>query len=235
MFVINDMSKHTIAIFERMYKNLPPLVPDVIKEEIGHALEHLKNIFSVTVNDAEDVVIAIGKKIWPYRKAFEEFFDFYQGKLGEKFILGKLPFPLKKRYQEFREHGATCHDLRLGGPLVFFNSDEREKLTQIFVEIDKEIHEHTRQLVLSTEQKKYEELVLNFQNIFDDIEKRLVSLRLMAEDEEEHPQVADEIRAQIRGFELGLCLLGPNTKYHELLNVDDYIAERRSTKAIYHF
>lgn len=229
------MSKHTVAIFERMYKNIPPLVPDIVKEEMSHALGHLNDDFTVTVDDVEDVVIAIGKKIWPYRKAFEEFFDFYQWKLGEKFILGKLPLPLKKRYQEFREHGATYHDLRLGGPLTFFNSDEREKLMQIFVEIDKEIREHARQLVLSTEQKKYEGLILNFQNILDDIEKRLESLRLMAEDEEEHPQVAGEIRAQIRGFEFGLCLLGPNTQYHELLNVDDYIAERRSTKTIHHF
>lgn len=227
--------KHTIAIFKRMYKNMPPLVPEFVKEEIGHALEHLNNDFTITASDVEDVVIAIGKKIWPYWKAFEEFFDFYQGKLGEKFILGKLSLPLKKRYEEFREQGVSYYDLRLGGPLIFFNSDEREKLMRIFVEIDKEIREHARQLILSTEQKKYEGLILNFQNILDDIEKRLESLRLMAEDEEEHPQVADEIRAQIRGFEFGLCLLGPNTKYHELLNVDDYVAERRLTKAIYHF
>lgn len=227
--------KHTIAIFERMYKNMPPLVPDIVKKEIGEAMERLKNDFSITINDVEDAVIAISKKIWPYWKAFEDFFALYQEKLGEKFILGKLPLSLKKRFQEFKEHGVAYNDLRLGGPLVFFNSGEREKLIQVFVDVDEEIRGQARQLILSTEQKKYEELVLNFQNILDDIEKRLESLKLTAEDKEEHPQVADEIRAQVRGFEFGLCLLGPNTKYCELLNADDYIAERRSTKTIHSF
>lgn len=222
--------KHTIDIFERIYNNLPPKVPETVREEMAHALEHLHNDYTITTSDVEEMVIALGKKVWPYWKAFEEFFNIYQGKLGEKFLLGKLSPALKNRYLEFKEHGATYHDLRLGGPLNFFDDAERQIMSGEFVEVDKIVRGHVRQLVMSTEQKKYEELVISFQTILDDIEKRLDNLRLVAEDEAEHPQLAEEIRSQVQAFEFGLCLLGPNTRYQEVMNMDDYMIERRATK-----
>ena len=219
--------KHTIEIFEIMYKQLPPLVPDEMKKEMEHALEHLNDDYKVGVEEVENIVIALGKKIWPYWKAFGEFYNMDQGKLGEKFLLGKLPIELKKKYNEFKEHGGTYHDLRSGSPAVFFEVEERLEITQSLIEVDIDIREHTRQSVLSIERKKYEDLIIDFQTILDDIEKRLDSLRLVAEDEEEHPELAEEIRAKVRAFEFGLCLLGPNSQTHELENAEDYFVERR--------
>ncbi len=227
------MSKHTIAIFKRMAANLPPLLPGEIKVEVSHALEHLEQDYTVTPEAVENIVISLGKKVWPFWKAFNEFFVRCQGKLGEKFLLGKLAPALKQRYQEFKEHGATYHDLRLGGPVYFFTDEEREILVPFFIEVDQEIRAHTEQEVLTGERLKYEALVVDFQNILDDIEKRLDNLRRVAEDEGEHPQLAEEILAQVRAFEFGLCLLGPNTSHHQLLNIDDYFEERRSTKKIH--
>jgi len=157
----------------------------------------------------------------------------HQGKLGEKFLLGKLLPPLKHRYEEYKQRGASYHDLRLGGPLTFFNGEEREVLVPLFIETDQEIRAYAAQAAVTVERQKYEELVVDFQNILDDIEKRLDNLRRMAEDEEEHPAVAEEIRGQVKAFELGLCLLGPNIAQHEVLNVDDYLEERRLTKKVH--
>lgn len=226
-------TKHTIDIFVRMEQNLPPLVPTEIRSEIVHALEHLNNDYTVSSGEVENMVIALGKKVWPYWKAFNDFFVMQQGKLGEKFLLGKLSSSLKKRYQEFKDRGATYHDLRLGGPLAFFTGEEREILVPLFIEVDQEIRAHAEQAVLTGERRKYEELIVDFQNILDDIEKRLDNLRRLAEDEEEHPQLAEEIRAQVQAFEFGLCLLGPNTSHQQILNVDDYFEERRLTKKIH--
>ena len=65
--------KHTIEIFEIMYKQLPPLVPEEIKKEMEHALDHLKNDFEVGIEGVENMVIALGKKVWPYWKALVNF------------------------------------------------------------------------------------------------------------------------------------------------------------------
>lgn len=226
-------TKHTIDIFARMEQNLPPLVPAEVKVEIARALEHLNHNYTVSSTEVDNIVIALGKKVWPYWKAFNEFFVRHIDNLGEKFLLGKLSPALKQRYHELKEYGATYHDLRLGGPLAFFTGEEREILVPLFIEVDGEIRRHTEQAVLTGERQKYEDLIVNFQNILDDIEKRLVSLRKAAEDEEEHHGLAEEIHAQARAFEFGMCFLGPNTSHHAVLNVDDYFEERRLTKKIY--
>lgn len=228
-------TKHTIDIFARMEQNLPPLVPAEVKVEIARALEHLNHDYMVSSTEVDNMVIALGKKVWPYWKAFNEFFARHTGNLGEKFLLGKLSSALKQRYHEYKEHGATYHDLRMGGPLMFFTGEEREILVPFFIEVDQEIRAHAEQAVLTGERRQYEELIVNFQNILDDIEKRLVSLRQVAEDEEEHPGLAEEIRGQVKAFEFGMCLLGPNTQAHEVLNADDYFVERKQDKKINRF
>jgi len=231
----NSSIKHTIDIFERIYNHLPPLLPEETKEEFEHALEHLHDDVTIDLADVENIVIALGKKVWPYRRAFGEFLDMYQGKLGEKFLLGRLTPALKNRYKEIKEHGVTYHDLRSGDPLNYFELEERILLKESLIDVDGDVRVHAEQAVLGLDRKKYEDLIIDFQTILDDIEKRLDTFRLMAEDEEEHPRLAEEIRSQVRSFEFGLCLLGPNTEHHQILEADDYFLERRKDKKIHRF
>jgi len=225
--------KHTIDIFQHMSNNLPPLLPKEVKKEIDHALDHLHNDYTISLENVEDIVISLGKKVWPYWKAFQELVDMEQGKLGEKFLLGKLSPDLKKRYKEFKEYGATFHDLYFGGAVTFFNIEERGEILTQMIETNQEVRKYMIQSVLTKERKKYEGLILDFQEILDDVEKRLDSLRLVAEDEEEHPSLADEIRDQVRSFEFGLCLLGPNLRHEEVNLMEDFFFERKGEKKIY--
>jgi len=225
--------KHTIDIFEQVYRRLPPLVPPEVKDEMAHALEHLHNDFTIEAPEVENVIIALGKKIWPYWKAYVEFYDLYQGKLGEKFLLVKLEPNLKNRYKEFKEHGGDYHDLHSGAPLSYFNSDERLKLTQRIVEVDNDVHQYVRQAVISSEANKYQELIIEFSEILENMEKRLDTLRQMAEDEEEHPRLAEEIRAHVRSFEFGLCLLGPHTNSQDVFAAEEFFTERKVSKKLH--
>jgi len=224
--------KHTISIFKHMASELPPLLPESIKKEITHALDHLENDFTVGIEEVENIIISLGKKVWPYWKAFDEMLVFHQGQMGERFLEGKMSLELKKKYKLFKEHGGTYHDLRTGAPATFFESEERQKLSEMLVEVDNELRQYVVQTVLSTERKKYEGLILDLQVVLDDVEKRLQTLRNVAEDEEEHPQLAEEIRAQVRAFEFGLCLLGPRTKIHEVENAREHFAGRKVEKKL---
>lgn len=229
----NAQNKHTIDIFKHMANDLPPLLPEVIKKEVAHALEHLENDYTIGLEEVEDVVIGLGKKVWPYWKAFDEMLVFHQGQMGEKFLEGKMSLELKKKYKLFKEHGGDYHDLRVGGPAVFFEPEERQQLAGILVDVDNELRQYVRQAVLSGERKKYEDLIVDLQTVLDDIEKRLGHLRTVAEDEEEHPQLASEIRAQVRAFEFGLCLLGPRTKSHEVNNAKEHFEGRKAEKRVF--
>ena len=224
--------KHTIEIFKRMFGSLPPLVPEEVANEMEHSLLHVQSDYLLTPEEMENMVISLGKKIWPYWKAFEEFYALYQGKLGEKFLIGKLSAGLKKHYQMFKEHGATYSDLRMGKAVEFFSLEERLELKEVLVEVDNELRSYVRQQVVGIDRAKYEELIINFQTTFENIEKRLGTLRLMAEDEAEHPQIAAEIREQVKAFEFGLCLLGPHSRLDELVEFEDYYLERKMTKKL---
>ena len=222
--------QHTLYIFERLYDDLPPLVPETVQKDMMSALTQMRHNYSLTLEELEDTVIAFGKKIWPYRKAFDEFFDLFEGELGESFLLGQLSKEFKRRYEEFLVYGGSFRDLHSGGQANFFSPEERGALCVTLVDVGKLIRAHTVQAVLSTEQRRYEERIVEFTGILNDIEKRLGTLRQMAEDEQEHPELAAEIRGQVREFEYGLCLLGAGHSYEAVCSAEEHFIGRKKEK-----
>ena len=83
------------------------------------------------------------------------------------------------------------------------------------------------QRVVSTDVKQYKEKIKEFQQIFIAMEKQIADLHTMADDEQEHPELAAEIRAHIRGFEEGLSLLGPKIGYEALCGIDHFEGRRK--------
>lgn len=222
--------KHTLFIFERLFQTMPPLVPDAIVEDVRAALEQARHNYTLSVIDLEDIVLAFGKKLWPYRKAFDEFYDIYEGELGESFLLSRMSAGLKKRYKEFLVYGGSFRDLHRGRPAEFFAQDERRELCSLLIQTRDDVLKHTRQAVTSTEQRRYEARIIEFHSILEDIEKRLDTLLTMAEDEQEHPELSSEIRAQVKGFEQGLCLLGPHTGHDDVCNAIPHFEGRKEEK-----
>lgn len=55
-------------------------------------------------------------------------------------------------------------------------------------------------------------------------------LEEMADSEQEHPELAAEIRAHARGFEHSISLLGPKLDYEEVCNASDHFEMRRETR-----
>lgn len=222
--------KYTIDIFARLQRDLAPLVPKEVKADMQQAITQMKENYDLTIDELEDTIISFGKKIWPYRKAFEEFLDTHEAAVGEGFLVAGLSREMKQRYRDFKAYGGTLRDLHVGSPATFFSAEERGFLCEALVEMNLNIRRHTTQSVLSVERQKYENKVVEFQIILDDIEKRLDTLRLMAEGEQEHPELAAEIREQIKSFEFGLCLLGPAHQYEAVCNAEEHFVGRKKEK-----
>ncbi len=225
--------KHTIALCEHLYQDMPPLVAPEIQENLAKALDQMKNNLNLTLEEVESVMIFFGKQLWPYREAYKEFYVVYEGMLGEKFFVRKLWTQLKISYSRYLEKGGSYKNLHSGKDVQFFNPEERAELSMALVEVERDIDNYARQTIASTDQKKYEARVQEFEHILQDIESRLDTLREMAHTEGDHPELVAEIEAQIRGFEHGLCLLGPKVDYHVMVNAHEHFQGRRKVIALH--
>ncbi len=222
---------HTTAIFRQLYEQMPPLVPEDVTRDMKQALEQVEENMHLTQDELEQTMISFAKKVWPYREAFFEFYSIYEGSLGEQILIRKFSYEMKKNYDLFRESGGTFRDLHTGGGVIhIFSSEERTQLCEALIEMRQELLAYTKQKVCTTDRKKYEQRISEFTRILSDIEHQLDQLRERADNEQEHPELASEIREHIRGFEHGLCLLGPRLDYEAVCRSHEFFDSRKQQK-----
>jgi hypothetical protein len=225
------MIPNTLNIFKQLYQYLPPLVPDNIRTDMKEALIQLEHNPHLTIEEVEDTMISFGKKIWPYRKAYHEIVDVYEGKIGETMLVSALPKSIQKKYGEFIAHGGTYRDFVAGGAATeFFEPEERIALTKVLVSVRDAIYQHARQAALSTDITMYQKKIEEFSHVQAEIDAVFEQLHSLADAEQEHPELASEIRAHIRGFEYGLAALGPQASISTMAESIDYFASRKEFK-----
>lgn len=221
---------HTLSVFKHLTDKMPPLVPDDCEKAARETYLQCCENHDLSLSELENHIILFGKKIWPYRKSFDEFYNIHEYNLGEQFLLGVLPVNLKKRYSEFKEYGGGFQELHHGSAADFFNVDERNILYISIIKIKEDIRRHAIQAVVTHERPHYEKRINWFKEKLEDIEKRLHNLHMMADKETDHPSLVAEIKEQIKAFEHGLCMLGPAHSYNEICDAESYFAGRKRDK-----
>jgi hypothetical protein len=224
--------KHSLYIFEHLYNDLPPLVPEEIKQEMENSLIEWKNKSEVLPNELEEAVIKYGKKTWPHRRAFHELIEKYRAKLGEIFLRRKITKEIENRYEEFLAHGGNFEGLSLGRPMGFFQPEERIMLTQSLVDTTEDIKKQAWQAALSVERNWYETRIEEFIAKLNEIEEKIGEMRQVMADLGENSDLAEEMQEHILALEQGLSLLGSRTRWDQLENAGDYFAERQQEKNI---
>lgn len=227
--------KHTLNLFKKMYQELPPLVPDKIESDMKSALEQVEDNISLSQEEIEDTMVEFGKKTWPYRKAFHEFVDLYEGKIGEKILLSKMPRRFKLEYEEFQKEGYNFKDLYSGKEVQYFDHKVRPKLARVLSEIRSEVKDHVRQLVLSSEKDRYLEKIAEFKEVLEQVEEHLEDLKELANSEQEHPEIVTEIKEQIRAFEHSLSGLGPPLDHEAVERSAEFFEGRKQEKSNFNF
>ena len=223
--------KHTLNIFKLLTDKVPPLVPKDCEMEAKEVYEKCCKNRNLSLPELENHMVLCGKKLWPYRKSFEEFYNSHDKHLGEKFLLGMLPMDLKKNYSEFKEYGGSFNELCQVGAENFFDVNERNILYASMLKVREDIRRHTIQAVLTNDRTHYEKRIAWFAGMLANIEKHLQDLHIMADKEKHHLGLAGEIREQIKAFEHGLCLLGTAHHYNEIFNAEEYFLGRKKDKS----
>lgn len=208
--------QHTLSIFDRLCKEIPPLVPSSVAESMNETLRELREIKQLDLFQLEDAMVAFGKETWAYREAFLEFLLLYEEKHGERFFTAHLSRSLQKRYSAFRKIGGTRKDIERGRLADFFLVDERLELRDACLRMRSDLRAHAVQAVLSVDRGVYEKKIAHFQAILSHIEDEVEELRTIEKKEQGHPAFAAEIHDHIRSFEFGLCALGPKLSYDDL-------------------
>lgn len=220
-------TQHTIAIFRHLYEFVFGVLPAALQEEMKHALEHITNDPELTRKDIEDTMIVFGKKVWPYRKALQEMIELHEGSVGEQFFRSALSRRMQKRFAEFLEHGGTLRDIHSGAPAHFFSSDERIELNHALVDMHQHLRAYVVQHLKGIGRREFDARVKEFTTILTELETELDHIRDMADNAQEHPLVAREMREHVRGFEHGLAFLGPEYTSDEVTRAREHFQGRK--------
>lgn len=221
------MSRHTLSIFRIILANLPPLFPRDIYDKMKNGLEQLENDSQATLKMAEDMMIKFGYDLWPWNEAYREFLVSAEGRLGEHFLLSHLPAELGANFMRYRAYGLDWKDLYSGRAVRYFTPEERPELARALVETKNDLVRFNDQEILSLHKDKYLERVEDFKRILEKIKSIIANLKQMADEEEYHPMLADEIRERARFFEMGLCLLAPSFSVDEAFRALEFFSERK--------
>jgi len=221
------MNNYTIQLFGYFYSNIPPLFPVEQKEKIKEALVQMQTNQSVTSRQVEDTMIVFGYEIWPWNQAFRDFLTIAENAYGDEFLLPQLSEIMRKKYLDFKDYGGTLRDLHSGRPAIYFESEERVELYRALLKMQEDLKKYVNQQIASTEKERYLKKVEEYTELLGQIEDKLKGLREIAQNEQDHPMLADEIREKIRMFEYGMCLLGPELNFHAVSESVDFFAGRK--------
>lgn len=221
------MSNYTIQLFQYFYQNIPPLFPKEEKEKIREALWQLEINQSLTSRQIEDTMISFGYLLWPWNQAYKDFLTIAENAYGEEFLFPHLSEDLKKKYFNYKDYGLTLRDLHSGRPAIYFESEERVELYRGLLKMQEDLKKYVNQQISSTEKNRFLKKVEEYNKVLQKIGEKLKGLREIAQNEQDHPVLADEIREKIRMFEYGMCLLGPELNFHAVSQSIGFFAGRK--------
>lgn len=220
-------AQYTKEVFARLVRTVSPVLPDELEEEVRHAVSHMSDDASLTREDVERTMIVFGKRIWPYRKALNDALALHEKKVGLAFFRGALSRATRVLCDEFFAHGGTIADIRSGGPAQLFSETQRVELAHVLVDMDTALRAYVVQWAKGTGRAVFQASVESFHQLLLRFEEEIRIMEHMADDEQQHPLLAREIREHVRAFEYGLVCLGQEYSHDALKQSHDHFYGRR--------
>lgn len=221
------MAKYTLSIFEQLVATLPPMFPLDIAKKMSFAIDQLKSDARINQKMVEDTMIRFGYDLWPWRQAFNDFFGLNDGKLGEQFFISHLSKESAEHYMKYKEYGLAWRDLYSGRAIKYFDSNGRVALYGALIKTKNDLINFTTREVSGLLKNQYLSKVEEYKKTLIKINDLISQMKVMADEEQYHPILADELRAKIRVFECGLCTLAPSSSLDDIMNALEFFVERK--------
>ncbi|HAT03540.1 MAG TPA: hypothetical protein DCS29_02060 [Candidatus Magasanikbacteria bacterium] len=221
--------QHTITIFEKIHRDLPPLVPEDIIQEMGRYLKSLQTNSDVSLLELEQVMIDMGKQIWPYMQAFGDIYRVYEDKLAEKLLAQKASPMIRDKYHMFKEMGGSFRDLYHGSVHEMFDENERGELVELLVDLKEDIRKHAIQATMTHDQELYTQKIEEYGKIIHEINSVIKDLHALA-NEEEHEDFARDIHGRAHAIGQSLIFLGPKMSIEEIRGSHDYYKGKKEDR-----
>ncbi|MFA6427190.1 MAG: hypothetical protein WCW16_01935 [Candidatus Magasanikbacteria bacterium] len=223
--------QHTLYIFERMHDHLPPLIPSEILELFEKRLEGVRNQHDIALEEVEQIMAEVGKKIWPYMRAFEDVHKHYTDKLGQELLHQRASTGLKRKLQIFKEMGGTYQDVYRGSGSDFLGVGERQELVGLLIDLKHDIRRHATQAALSHDRPMYEAAIDKYGKMIEEINTVVEDVKKFA-DEIGHDNLKQDIYSHVNSFDHGFSLLGPRVDINEVKNLKGYYQGKKDEKKI---
>jgi len=226
---------YSVLLFEQLYQDLPPFFPKAEREAMRHALDHIQHDAEITSEEMDTTLIVFGKKIWPYAQAFREFFEQIEKRRADEFFEAHAQHnpALCAWLPEWQESGGHAYELFRGARehVGHLSPEERGALCEVLVETKRDLKNATAIMVSGPDKEVYQKRVLEFTMVAEAIDERLENLRGLADNEQEHPELAEEIRQSVRDFEKGMAFLKAHTTFEDVCHFESRVPVRRKVMA----
>lgn len=223
--------RHTLTLYEILYANIPPLVPENIVRDMHTELTRLKNEEDISLEEVESSIAIHGKELWPYIKAFEEMMKYHEHVMGDKIFTHKASPGLRKKYTLISKLGGGYNPVKMGRILEDFDHDEKRELNELLVDLKRDVRRYAMQSVLTHDRRTYEEKIEYYGAMIEEVNRIIQKLEELAEKHKEiDPILSEDIISKIRAIEQSFTFVGPEMDMDEIRSTPEYYEGRRAEK-----
>lgn len=228
-----------MALLKAMVEDLPPLAPEPAMRSARETYERFLRASPAYANEIEDAIVAYGRVLWPYRKAFDTLVRQELTQNEETHFVSRLALALRERFREWRQDGGSLTELldhhRVSSR---FTPNERGALCEALVAARASGEDAVRKAIAAND-AEYRRLIREFQALQHELEQHINGLRRLAERAADHHEVFSEIIETVRTFERGLANLAREPEVREVCAAIEayrerhtYLLERREVEAL---
>ncbi len=205
--------------FKIAIDKLVPLTPAAIKEEAAALHKELSDDLNATEEQIAEAMGVIGRKEYPYRKAFHELCASDEEQRLQEAVFDRLEEGVKAKIQEMTSHGVILEDYVKSDLFEKqLEADERYQVQQA-IELADEVLSHQCDDRAKQRAATYEELVVKYQEEVKRLQGMINQLRTMAGESAE--QSAD-ILASVNRLEEGWSITSNDPAEEEIKKEIEY-------------
>jgi len=223
-FKIEHPCQFTLNLFLEMIEKAPVTFPAERKEEMEKKREVFLKDKKIACAKVEEAVVFFGRKIWPYREAWQEIYEKYGRPKEAEYFEKNLPKELHEKYFACKvKGGGHClREYRMCGLMEkCFSPDEKFFLDQTVISTLSKTKEEVDKLVLGEKKEEYQSLFEKWSALQKTMAEKIEELKKMAR---ANLKWRAEILDKIKTIEHGWSMIEQDITLKDVEQVIDFYA-----------